>query len=95
MKKGHQHSPLVALFKIRGMDQRASNCGIFPDGSRKMVGGAGTSPSMLPKAPEFHFMRKRGQEKCGEPQGFAATWERQLAAGAGEGNRTLVFSLGS
>lgn len=23
-----------------------------------------------------------------------ATWERQLAAGAGEGNRTLIFSLG-
>ena len=35
MKKGHQHSPLVALFKIRGPKQRDSDCGIFPDGSQK------------------------------------------------------------
>ena len=27
-------------------------------------------------------------EKCDEPQGFAATWERQLAAGAPGGTRT-------
>ena len=60
-QKGRQHTPLVALFKIRGPKQRASDCGIFPDGSRKMVEGAGTSPSVLPKAPEFHFTRKRGQ----------------------------------
>ena len=34
-----------------------------------MVEGAGTSPSVLPKAPEFHFTRKRGQEKSRTSQG--------------------------
>ena len=70
-QKGRQHSPLVALFKIRGPKQRASDCGISPDGSRKQWQGEarGTSASLLRKAPESHFTHKRGQQKSRTSQG--------------------------
>jgi hypothetical protein len=70
-QKGRQHTPLVALFKIRGPKQRASDCGIFPDGSRKQWQGEarGTSASLLRKAPESHFTHKRGQQKSRTSQG--------------------------